>query len=186
MSTFTIHTPETAPEASRSILAGAKLKYGFIPNLLGVLAEAPAALEAYVKVSDLLAKSSFTATEREVILIATSIRNLCEYCVAAHATIAKMQKVPVEVIVALREGRPLADPRLEALRQFTQTLIEKRGWATEKEVRDFLAAGFNRQQVLEVVLGLAFKTISNYTNHIVDTPVDEAFSAEALGARKAS
>jgi alkylhydroperoxidase family enzyme len=75
---------ETAPEASRPLLEGAKRKNGFIPNLLGVLAEAPAALEAYISVSDLLAKSSLTAAERETVLIAASIRNGCDYCVAAH------------------------------------------------------------------------------------------------------
>jgi uncharacterized peroxidase-related enzyme len=167
---------ETAPEASRQLLEGAKRKNGFIPNLLGVLAEAPAALEAYTSVSDLLAKSSLTATERETVLIAASIRNGCDYCVAAHSTIARMQKVPEEVIEALREERPISDPRLEALRRFTETLVEKRGWASEQEVRTFLETGFRRSQVLEVVLGVTLKTLSNYTNNLVDTPLDKAFA----------
>jgi alkylhydroperoxidase family enzyme len=95
-----------------------------------------------------------------------------------------MQKVPEEVIEALREERPISDPRLEALRRFTETLVEKRGWASEQEVRTFLETGFRRSQVLEVVLGVTLKTLSNYTNNLVDTPLDKAF-AGAQRVRKA-
>ena len=187
MSIFSIHTPETAPQASRAILDGAKRKFGFVPNLLAALAEAPAALEAAVSLMDALARSSFTPTEREVVLIAVSAKNGCDYCVAAHSTIAGAQKVPAEVIAALREGRPIADPRLEALRRFSETVVEARGWVSEADVQAFLAAGFDRQQVLEVVLGIAFKTLLNYTDHLVGTPLDEAFAAQAWpAAEKAS
>ncbi len=185
MSIFSIHTPETAPEKARPILDGAKRKFGFVPNLLGALAEAPAVLEAYVTLSDILARSSFTPTEREVVLIAVSAKNGCDYCVAAHSTIAGSQRVPAEVIAALRHGRPLADPRLEALRGFAEALVEARGWVSEADVQAFLAAGFERGQVLEVVLGIAFKTLSNYTNHLVGTPLDEAFAGGPPAAANA-
>lgn len=185
MRNFTIHKPETAPEASRSLLEEATSRYGFIPNLLGVLAEAPQALEAYVDLSELLARSSLSAAEREVVLIAASLKNSCGYCVAAHSTVARRQKVPGEVIAALRESRPISDPRLEALRRFAETLIETRGQVSEQEVQTFLNAGFSRRQMLEVVLGLALKTLSNYTNNLVGTPVDDAFAAETQGLRKA-
>ena len=171
-----LHNLETAPEASRPLLENARQKNGFIPNLLGVLAEAPAALQAYMAVTDLLAKSSLRAAERETVLIAASIKNGCEYCVAAHSTIARMQKVSEEVIEALQEERPIPDSRLEALRRFTETLVDKRGWASEQEVQEFLEAGFDRQQILEVVLGVTLKTLSNYTNSLVDTPLDKAFA----------
>ena len=186
MSIFSIHTPETAPQAARPILDGAKRKFGFVPNLLGALAEAPAALEAYVTLSDVLARSSFTATEREIVLIAVSARNGCDYCVAAHSTIAGLQKVPDDVIAALRDGRPIADSRLEALRRFAETLVETRGWASDEDVQAFLAAGFTREHVLEVVLGLAFKTISNYANHLIGTPLDDAFAPREWRAAEAS
>ena len=185
MNLFSIHTPETAPEKARPILDGAKRKFGFVPNLLAALAEAPAALEAAVSLMDALARSSFTPTEREVVLIAVSAKNGCDYCVAAHSTIAGLQKVPAEVIAALREGRPIADPRLEVLRRFAETVVEARGWVSEADVQAFLAAGFDRQQVLEVVLGVAFKTLLNYTDHLVDTPLDDAFAGAAPVAANA-
>ncbi len=186
MSIFSIHTPETAPEAARPILDGAKRRFGFVPNLLGALAEAPAALEGYVALSDILAKSSFTPAEREVVTIAVSAKNGCAYCVAAHSTLAAMHKVPEDVITALRDRRAIDDPRLEALRAFAETLVEKRGWASDEDVQAFLAAGFTRAQALEVVLGVAFKTLSNYANHLVDTPVDAAFAPRAWSADEAS
>ena len=96
---------------------------------------------------------------------------------AAHSVIAEMQKVSADVIEALRDDKPIPDQNLEALRKFTTQVIEKRGWVDDADTRDFYAAGFSQQQVLEVVLGVAFKTISNYTNHITETPLDDAFAA---------
>ena len=185
MSIISIHSEHTAPEASQAILEGAKAKYGFLPNLLGGLASSPAALEAYVTLSDLFDKSSLTPAERQVVILATSAENGCEYCVAAHSTVAAMLKVPDDVIEALRDGRPIDDERLEALRNFTETVVKKRGWADEENVQAFLAAGFDRAQVLEIVLGVAFKTLSNYANHLIQTPVDAAFAPRAWTAREA-
>ncbi len=184
MSIFSIHGEQTAPEASRPILEGAKAKYGFLPNLLGGLAESPAALEALVTLSDIFDKSSLTPAERQVVILTTSAENRCEYCVAAHSTVAAMLKVPGDVIEALRDGRPINDERLEALRNFTETVVRKRGWADEDDVQAFLAAGFDRAQVLDVVLGVAFKTLLNYANHLIETPVDAAFAPRAWTARE--
>ncbi len=185
MSIFSIHTPESAPEASRAILDGARRGYGFVPNLLGGLAEAPATLEGYVALSRILDKASFTETEKQVVLIATSLENGCDYCVAAHATAARLKRVPDDV-VAVVAGRPIADPRLEALRQFTLALVRERGRVADEAVQVFLAAGFERAQALEVVLGVALKTIANYANHLIGTPIDAAFAPAARPAREAS
>jgi len=90
-----------------------------------------------------------------------------------------MQKVPGEVVAAIREDRPIADPALEALRRFTVAVVRSRGYSSAAETRDFLAAGHGPQQVLEVVLGVGMKTLSNYANHIAGTPLDAAFGAGA-------
>lgn len=177
MSEFTTHTPETAPEDSREILEGAKQAYGFIPNLLGNLANSPATLKAYTTLSGIFSSGSFSPTEQQVVMMAANRFHECEYCIAAHSVIAETQKVPADVIDALRDDKPIADQNLEALRTFTTQVIAKRGWVDDADTRDFYAAGFSQQQVLEVVLGVAFKTISNYTNHITQTPLDDAFAA---------
>lgn len=174
--TFEVHTADSAPAGSRAALESAQQSLGSIPNLFGVFAESPATLRAYAAVGSILeASSMFTATELQVVLLTASFVNDCEYCVAAHTAIAGASKVSKEVIKSLRDGSEIADARLEALRLFTKAVVERRGWVEGNEVRSFLDAGFTKGHVLEVILGVAFKTLSNFTNHIAATPVDAQF-----------
>lgn len=178
MSNFTIHDKNSAPAAAQETLKAVEKKFGFIPNLLGGLSESPATAKAYATLSGIFDSSSFDATERQVILLTVSRIHECHYCMAAHSTAAEMQKVPQDVIDALRSGGSIDDERLEALRKFTSLMVEKRGGVNEDAVQNFLDAGYSKAQVFEVVTGIALKTISNYSNHILDTPVDEPFQAK--------
>ncbi len=177
--TYPIHTVETAPAPAKDILAAAQKNYGFLPNLLGVMAEAPAMVKAYTTLSRIFDETSFSATERQTVLLTVSYENGCEYCVSAHSVIAGMQKVPDEVVNAIRDGKPIADKKLEALRRFTATVVNSRGWPADGDVKAFLDAGYDRAQVLEVLVGVGVKTLSNYTNHIAETPLDQAFGKAA-------
>ncbi|MDP6707054.1 MAG: carboxymuconolactone decarboxylase family protein [Alphaproteobacteria bacterium] len=178
MPSFPIHTTETAPPPSRPRLQAAETRYGFLPNLLGGLAEAPAALDGYLTLAGILDTSTLSQAEKEVLFLAASVVNNCGYCVAAHSTAADLT-LPAGQVAALRAGRPLADPKLEALRRFTEALMIKQGWVEDDEVEAFLDAGYGRGQVLEVVLGIALKTISNYANHLIGTPLDAAIASRA-------
>ncbi|MGE0552684.1 MAG: carboxymuconolactone decarboxylase family protein [Gemmatimonadales bacterium] len=179
--TYPVHTKATAPERARPLLAQLERAYGFVPNLAGMLAEAPAALEGYLGVAGAFAKGSLTPAEQQVVLLATSVENECHYCVAAHSTIALGAGLDRDAVDALRSGTPLADPRLEALRRYTRDVVARRGWTTDS-LPGFLAAGFSRAQALEVIVGVAQKTISNYANHLAATPVDEPFRGEVWQA----
>lgn len=180
MNQFTIHKIETAPVAAQKLLEGSQQKYGFVPNLHGGLAESPAALQAYLDLTRLFGTTSLTPAEQQIVLIAASVENHCAYCVAAHSMIARqMVKVDPAVVDALRQGQPLPDSKLEALAVFTRAVVKQRGMVTGKPLVDFISAGYNRAQVLDVVLGVAMKTLSNYTNHIIDTPLDKQFQSEA-------
>jgi len=176
---YPVHTIETAPEAAKTTLTAAQKGYGFIPNLLGVMSNAPALVEAYTTLAKIFDSTSLTPSERQTVLLTTSYENDCSYCVAAHSAIASMQKVPQDVIGAIRDGAPIADARLEALRRFTRAVVVSRGWPTEADLNAFFHAGYGQQQVLEVVLGVGLKTLSNYTNHVAETPLDAGFSAVA-------
>ena len=176
MADFTIHTKDSAPEASQDLLEIAQAKYGFIPNLMGEMAEAPSLLKAYLEVGEALEASSLTAQEQQVVILTVSYLNECSYCMTAHSAVAKMVGLPDDEIDALREGQPMSDANLEALRTFTGILVEKRGWASDEDIAAFLTAGYTRAQVLEVILGIAFKTMSNFTNHVADTPIDKQFA----------
>ena len=167
---------DTAPEGSVDTLNAVRAAYGFLPNLLGTLGNAPAAAQAYASVSDAFERSSLSPIEQQVVLLTTSVENACHYCVAAHTAVAKMVGAPDDVAAALRSGDSLADPRLEALRKLTLSVVRDRGRVPDVDVDAFLSAGFRREQVLEVVTGVTQKTLSNYVNHLADTPLDERFA----------
>jgi len=183
MSQFNIHSIEQAPVAARSLLEGAQQKFGFIPNLLGSFAESPATLQAYLELGALMGKTALTPVEQQVVLLAASAENHCTYCVAAHSVIAKqMVKADAAIVDALRELQPLPERKLEALAVFTRAVVKQRGHVDAKVLDDFIGAGYSLAQVLDVVLGVAMKTLSNYANHIMHTPLDVQFQAEAWDA----
>lgn len=177
MTDFITHTTATAPDASGPFLEKAAKAYGFIPNLLGTMAEAPAMLEGYLTLSGIFDKSDLSETERQIILMTNNYLNGCTYCMAAHTTISQMAGVSADVIEALRTDTPISNPKLEALRVFTAAIQETRGWPSEQQLGAFLAAGYTRQTVLEVIVGTSLKVLSNYTNHIASTELDAPFIA---------
>jgi len=182
MTEFTIHTEESTPEGSKELVREIKGKYGFLPNLSAVQSESPAMLEGYVALSQIFSKSNLSETERQVILMTNNRLNGCAYCMAAHSTISQMANVPANVIEALRSGSEIADSKLEALRLFTIQMNETRGWVEQSDLDAFLAAGYDKANVLDVILGTSLKVLSNYTNHITQTPVDAAFKANTWSA----
>jgi uncharacterized peroxidase-related enzyme len=182
MTRFAPHSPDTAPEEAREILSQIANKYGFLPNLMATMAESPELVKAYAAIGDLFARTGFTSAEQQVVLLAISRLNGCDYCVAAHSTVAGMQQVPADVVAAIRDDQPLKDPRLEALRRFATAVVEQRGWVSEEQVEEFLAAGYEQRRVFDIILGAAMKTLSNYTNHVAATPLDAAFSEQRWSA----
>jgi len=175
MTTFTIHNVTTAPDESKVLLKEAQSRIGTIPNLYGVLAEAPIAVEAYDVLGGMLKKASFTPTERHVVWFTINSYHDCHYCMAAHTLLAKGEKVPEDVIETARAVGSYEDEKLEALRVFTLNMVENRGWTSPENLDTFLNAGFTKQNVLEIIVVIAHKVLSNYTNHIVNTPVDDIF-----------
>jgi AhpD family alkylhydroperoxidase len=172
---FTVYNENTAPEPARPQLEAAKRRSGFVTTLNGVMAESPELLAGYNALGELFGKSSLPAPAKHVVWITASVENNCEYCVAAHSTIALRSKIPAETVEALRAGKPLDDPALEAARRFTQIMVSRRGWVQDAEVQAFLDAGYTRRHVMDIILGVGMKTLSNYTNHIAHTPLDPAW-----------
>lgn len=180
MNDFTIHSALQAPAKAQPLLTAVQQKYGFVPNLFGMLAEAPATLESYIALGGALENSSLSPAEQQVVLIATSVENGCTYCVAAHSLVAKnMLKVDAAIVDAIRNKTAIPDTKLQALAEFTRAVIESRGKVNSKTLEDFIKTGYTKQQVLEVILGIAMKTLSNYANGVMNTPLDDAFKPEA-------
>jgi len=183
MPSFDLHTIETAPEESRPLLENSQKSFGRIPGLHAVMAEAPALLEAYQQLHQMFAEqTSFDKDELTVVWQTINVEHNCTYCVPAHSGIAKRMKVDDAINDALRDETPLPNARLEALRSFTLAVTRGRGHVDEAELQAFLDAGFTKRQVLEVILGLSQKVMSNYTNHIAQTPLDAPFKTNAWSA----
>ncbi|HHI82910.1 MAG TPA: carboxymuconolactone decarboxylase family protein [Rhizobiales bacterium] len=184
MSAYKVHTRKTATGEAGKSLDNAEALFGFVPNLLGVMAESPQLADAYVYMSKAVTQTSFTAPERHVVWFTINAFHDCHYCMAAHTAGAMMEKVPEKVIAAARAEDSYDDPRLEALRLFTLSMLEHRGWVPASDLEAFHAAGFSKQNVLEVILAISHKTLSNYTNHVARTPLDDVFADHKWEKRK--
>ncbi|GAB2191973.1 carboxymuconolactone decarboxylase family protein [Sessilibacter sp. MAH2] len=176
MAEFTLYTQETAPEASKPFLDNALKMFGMIPNLAAVLAESPETLECYQMMHVKFQETSFSAEELTVVWMTINVENECHYCVPAHTAIAHMMGVDAAIITALRERTPIPVAKLETLRETTLAIMNTRGCLTDEQFQKFYDAGYGNKQILEILLGLAQKTISNYTNHLAKTPIDEPFA----------
>jgi len=169
---------ETAAPQARAVLDKAKAQVGFIPNMYGGMANSPALLDTYLDGYERFRKASgFTPAEQEIVFLTISRNNGCGYCMAAHSTLAdKMSNVPAPVTDALRAGRPIPDARLSALSIFTDAMVASRGLPKRGDVEPFLAAGYEERHILDIILAIAVKTLSNYSNHLFQTPVDAMFA----------
>ncbi|AZG72252.1 carboxymuconolactone decarboxylase family protein [Shewanella livingstonensis] len=175
MTPFTIHTIESAPEESKAMLEGAKKQMGMVPNLFGVLAESPSTLQAYQQLHQAFLDTSFNPEELTVVWQTINVEHECGYCVPAHTGIAHSMKVDPALTEALRNKTTMPTAKLQALQDATLSIVRNRGNISQAELAAFYAAGYGQQQVLEIILGLSQKVISNYTNHVAKTPVDDVF-----------
>ena len=170
---YQIHTTESSNPVTQGILGKVKQHYQFVPNALGALAESPESVLAYLALDDLVQKNAFTDTERHIVFLTITREYDCEYCVAAHTAFAQMGKVEDEIVMNIREGKALADPHLEALRQFSIKLVQTGCHVKEDDIQHFLEQGFTRRHVLDIVTMMANKLIAIFSNRIMGTDLDE-------------
>lgn len=166
---------ETAPQESRALLEDSLKGFGMIPNLHAVMAGSPQVLEAYKMLGDLFQDSSLNNDELTVVWQTINIEHNCHYCVPAHTGVAHMMKVDQSLIDALNNKKPMPTEKLQVLQDTTLKIVRNRGQLTSADVDAFYAAGYESRQLMEVVLGLAQKVMSNYINHMAETPIDASF-----------
>ncbi len=173
MTTLPLRTIEDAPEPAKPLLEAAEKRNGFLPNLLRVLANAPVALETYLTVSSINARSSLTLAERETVQITAAATHGCGFCVAGHTAVAlKQAGLDAVTVEALRDLGHLPYGRLEALARFTKAVIATRGSVDDRDVETFKGAGFSDQAALEVVLGVSLATLCNFANNLGGAPLN--------------
>lgn len=166
MSIFSAHTIDTTSPEAQKLLQGIQSAYGFIPNLFSYMAEAPVTIEAYISLNQLIAKSSLTPAQAQTALLTVSVENNCDFCTVAHRAIGKKSGANPQTFDALINKTEITDLKDRALAKLTQTIVQQRGWVSDEKLQEFLDAGFTKQQVLEVILIVTIKTLSNYINHL--------------------
>lgn len=174
---FTLHTQESAPENAKELLRGVQEKFNFLPLLFRHIAEAPVALEALLTMLTLISKTSLTPAQQQVASLAASVENECENCIAGHCVLGQMAEASAQTLAALPARADIDDVKDRALTLFTQSVVKNRGRQPKADLEAFLAAGFSMQQAFEVILIVAYKTLTNYTNHLTDSPADEEMLA---------
>lgn len=175
MSTFTIHTVESAPAEVKEVLETVqKDNNGYIPNLIGLLANAPTALETYRTVGAINRRNSLTPVEREVVQITAAVTNGCAFCVAGHTAFSiKQIQMNDDLLQALRNRTPIeTDPKLDTLAKFTLAVINTKGSVGDEALGEFLDAGYTQENALDVVLGVSLASLCNYANNLANTPIN--------------
>lgn len=169
---FTVHTADSAPAGSAAAL---RQRIGVVPNLAASMAGSPTLISGFVALQQVLRDSTLTGAEREVIGLTVRDENACRWSMAAHSVFADANGVPGDVVEALRAGKPLPDPRLHALHEFTATLLRTRGHVSAEQTDALRAAGFDTEQMLEVIAQTAYTSMANWVANLADPPLDEAF-----------
>ncbi len=176
MNDFKVYDINSAPSDSRVDLEKIKLNHGNIPNIYAVMAEAPVLLRGHIALKEQFEKATLNKQERKIVLLALSREMGSAYDTAVHSGAAEKQSVPADVIEAVRAGSPLKDKKLEALRTFATKLVSSDGHVTEAQIKDFLAVGYTRANVLEIVLAAGAVTLTGYTNLIAQPELDVEFA----------
>ena len=176
MKELTLHTLESAPEGSKPLLEKSLKGFGMIPNLHAVMAESPGLLEGYQILHKLAQESAFDAEELTVVWQTINVEHECHYCVPAHTYIANAMKVDPAITEALRNRAPMPNDKLQSLQLTTLAVVRSRGRLTTEEQEAFFAAGYENRHILDIILILSQKVMSNYVNHIAKTPVDAPFA----------
>jgi uncharacterized peroxidase-related enzyme len=177
--TLSLRTIADAEPEAKVLLEATQKKLGFVPNMYYAMANSPGLLNTYMQGYGAFRENSgLSSMEQEVVFLAISQANGCEYCMAAHSFLAEAASgVPSDVTAAICDGNKVPEMQLSALSVFARLMVTRRGLPSQSDVEAFLSAGYKERDILEIIHAIAIKTISNYTNHIFHTDVDKVFSA---------
>src|SRR5215471_6326195 len=179
MTTFPVHTIESAPERSKPALQQLQSAFGMIPNIAGAMATSPVLINSLVGLFGNVHGGSFTEPQIQTVLLTDAVVNGCTWAVAFHTALALKEGIDPADVRAIRERRLPKDSKLAALSVLARTMIEKRGRLNDQDVDRFIAAGFGKDHALEVIAIVAASTITNYTGSITRTPLEAPFQAHA-------
>lgn len=175
MANYPVHTVASAPEKSKPALEQLQDAFGLLPNLPAVIANSPKLINSLVSLFQQVHSPGLTEAENQIVLLTDAVTNASQYAVAFHTALALQQGISSEEVGAIRDRRLPLDKRYAALSNLARTLIEKRGHLSEQELDSFIAAGFTKEQIFEVVAIVAASTITNYAGTIANPPLEDSF-----------
>ncbi|QNI30640.1 carboxymuconolactone decarboxylase family protein [Alloacidobacterium dinghuense] len=179
MPNYSVHTIASAPEGSKPALEQLKRAFGVLPNLPAVIANSPKLINSLVGLFGQVHSPGLSEAENQIVLLTDAVTNSSTYAVAFHTALALQQGISSEETTAIRERRLPTNKRFAALSALAKGLIEKRGHLSEEELDSFIAAGFTKEQILEVIAIVAASTITNYTGTIANPPLEDPFRQHA-------
>ena len=182
MQTFPVYTLDSAPEKSRPALQSLSKAFGMIPNIAGAMATSPVLINSLVGLFGNVHGGSFSEAQIQTLLLTNAVTNACSWAAAFHSALALNAGLDPADVQAIREGRTPKDSRHAALSTLARTLIEKRGRLNDSDIDRFIAAGFSKELLLEVIAVVAASTITNYTGSVTQPPVEALFKEHVWSA----
>ena len=182
MTTFPVNTMESAPEGSKPALRQLQSAFGMIPNIAGAMSTSPVLINSLVGLFGNVHGGGCTEAQVQTVLLTDAVTNASTWAVAFHTALALKEGLDPADVEAIREGRLPKDGKLAALSGLAKMMIEKRGHLDDEDINRFLAAGFGKDHLLEVIAAVAASTITNYTGSITRPPLDAPFQAHAWQA----
>jgi len=179
MQTFPIHTIESAPEQSKPSLQMLQGTFGMIPNVAGAMSTSPVLIGSLIGLFQKVHGGSFAEDQIQILLLTNAVTNGCAWAVAFHTALALKEGVAPADVEAIRQRRAPRTPKNAALSLLARAMIERRGQLDERDVSQFLQAGFEKSHLLEVIAVVAASAITNYTGNVTRPPVEAAFQAHA-------
>jgi alkylhydroperoxidase family enzyme len=186
MTNYPVHTIESAPEGSKPAMKQLQSAFGVIPNIVGAIATSPVLINSLVGLFGNVHGGSFTEAQVQAVLLTDAVTNASTWAVAFHTTLALQEGIDPADVQAIREGRMPKDSKLAALSALAKTMIEKRGRLSDRDVEQFIAAGFGIDHALEVIAIVAASTITNYAGSITKPSLEAPFQAHAWEGRDAA
>ena len=182
MTSFPVNTIASAPEPSKPALQQLQSTFGMLPNLIGAMSTSPVLINSLLGLFKHVHGGSFTEAQVQIVLLTDAVTNASTWAVAFHTTLALKEGIDPADVQAVRERRLPKDRKFAALSALARALIEKRGHLDERDMDQFMTAGFGKHHLLEVIAAVAASTITNYTGSVTKPPVEAAFEAHSWSA----
>ncbi len=170
MKNFKVPTREEVSATNQGIFDNLKSAVGFVPNIYATMAASENALKNYIEFSN--GKSSLSTKQKEVVNLAVSEFNQCQYCLSAHTAIAGMNGFDANQVTQMRAGEAPFDAKLDALAKLSRNIVENRGAANEAVLENFFSAGWTNENLIDLINQVGEITITNYLHRTTEVPVD--------------